>query len=62
MYFWDARNKQLHGNVQLNEPNEKSLDKLGWFRYENSQWMIHKGLEKITHAQVSQIVIGHHKI
>lgn len=53
MYFWDARNRQLHANVQLNEPNEKSLDKLGWFRLENNQWVIHQGLEKITHAQVS---------
>ncbi|KAI6189771.1 hypothetical protein M3Y97_00044600 [Aphelenchoides bicaudatus] len=51
MYFWDARNKQLHGNVQLNDPQEKSLDKLGWFRLENNQWTVQQGLEKITHAQ-----------
>jgi hypothetical protein len=62
MYFWDPRNKQLHGNVQLNEPNEKSLDKLGWFRLENNRWTVHKGLEKITHAQVGIASVTSKKI
>jgi hypothetical protein len=53
MYFWNTQDKRLRGNVPLNEPTGKSLDKLGWFRLErNNQWTIHQGLEKITHAQV----------
>jgi hypothetical protein len=52
MYFWDIQDKRLRGNVALNEPSAKSLDKLGWFRHENNKWLIYQGLEKITNAQV----------
>ena len=57
MYFYQISGTsdytpQLRGGVSLNEISETSLDRLGWFRWENGNWNIRKGLVKITQAQV----------
>lgn len=47
--------KRLRDGVPLNGPGENSLEKLGWFRWERGQgWMVRKGLEKMTQAQVQK--------
>lgn len=54
--------KRLRDGVPLNGPGENSLEKLGWFRWERGQgWMVRKGLEKMTQAQVQKDdrVMGH---
>ena len=44
----------LRDGVAVNGPGESSLEKLGWFRWERGQgWIVRKGLEKITQAQVN---------
>ncbi|KAI6199923.1 Transmembrane protein 26 family-containing protein [Aphelenchoides besseyi] len=48
MYFWDVNERQLRGNVLLNEFGESRLDRLGWLRWENGRWTVRRGLEKFT--------------
>ena len=57
MYFYQIINDsppQLREGVPLNGPGENSLEKFGWLRLDekNGGWIVRKGLEKITQAQV----------
>lgn len=54
MFFWRADEPRpvLRGNVRLNEPDESSMDKLGWFRLQQGAWTVRRGPEKISKAQV----------
>ncbi|KAF7637125.1 hypothetical protein Mgra_00003513, partial [Meloidogyne graminicola] len=57
MYFYQIMSNtelnQLREGVSLNGPSESSLEKLGWFRWDEKSngWIIRKGLEKITQSQ-----------
>lgn len=52
MYFYGNNDKILRNGVRINDLTENSLEKLGWFRFEEDKWMVKRGLEKITKAQV----------
>uniref|UniRef100_A0A914YER7 Uncharacterized protein n=1 Tax=Panagrolaimus superbus TaxID=310955 RepID=A0A914YER7_9BILA len=60
-YFWQlgtsANNEkpQLRGKIAINDFNETSLEKLGWFRMEGNVWTIKNGLGRMPKAQHIQV-------
>ena len=45
----------LRGGIAINDVEESSLDKLGWFRWEGNTWSVRNGLVKMTQAQHVQV-------